>query len=182
MANPGLCNIRRDTAAEVAAMEAVDDPVWDFWCLRSCLEFGIDYLSSTKADKCKFLRSLPEEEWLNKMVPGVVLQGGEHTQRQRGTGCLLRQGVPSCEWFKEFFNTGLATRRPSLCLLMVFNPQPMRGLAETKQRMPRLPFTRPETEPPAPLSWCSSCSWTKQIRETTSSCSTFVRLWMLHAV
>ena len=59
----------KGTAAEAAAMQAVDDPVWDFWWFRICSELGIDYWSSTKADQLKFLKSLPEEEGLNKNSP-----------------------------------------------------------------------------------------------------------------
>ena len=43
----------RDCASEAAPMELVDDSALDFFCLRICVEPGIDFLGLTSADKLR---------------------------------------------------------------------------------------------------------------------------------
>ena len=92
----------KDTAKEASAMEAVDDACLDYWWYKICLELEIDYWSSTKADRLRFLRSLPTEEWLNKNGPrccasrwGTYAKAEEyrsHFEARRGF-LLMVQGV-----------------------------------------------------------------------------------------
>ena len=60
-----------DTAKEMKSMGLVDDPIVLFWWPRICDFLGIDVVSSTAADREKFLDSLPDVDFLKCNGPCV---------------------------------------------------------------------------------------------------------------